>query len=682
MVVEKRPATSNPSAAHVGKKQKAATVDVPAVSHATSASVKIKSQRSLARKSKPRQHFSREAGKEFGVVASNENGATRPITKAILKSYTSQTRSGKWCLQIYLNKKNNYVGTYDTEEQADMAGQAIKDNISPDVNGDILSSQQIANVIQRAKTIAEEALEDLKAGNHPLHHKLTKFDVVCGRGKGIREFPGNQFFRGLGDKHFPQFKNASQEKGKNQIVSKIIQQVKSKGGFFVKLPPSSEAKVGQPCIIISEETFYESKTRSMLYDRAKRARASKDSSVSEISDLDTCQAFVDKRGKVGQTKTCNQSNGFEMSEDETETEDSDDEACSSHRKLTKPRAKPTDHLLLEHQEFENTPYIRQHSPRQANIHLAATELEHYRKHEEEEKKLSRLVFDQDRELHTDFSFFLWKQFHLLESGGLQCLNCVRAGSPHPYKFYPKSAKELDSNLACMRKHSLECPSCPQDIKESLRVLESDHENQKSGLPPGSRKTAIEIIWDRIENETTDDSVATSPSRPAKDLAASLARRTKERRASSEGSASKKGAVNEKLGAKNPAVQNQNTFDRKVENKPSQKPFRERLEKLQSVKLHLTEEVYSKKQQELLETIFTPSEKPIREMLEQLQTVKDLLADEEYTKKKQGILDRICTPSEKGIGEMLKQLQTIKDLLAEEGLEEYTEWEQEIVDLFI
>ena len=74
----------------------------------------------------------------------------------------------------------------------------------------------------------------------PQDYKPGPYDVICGRGKAIKESPGNLAFRSSVQQALSEYSQATTKIAKTIIVTRIIYGVRSKGGSFIR--PSSALK--------------------------------------------------------------------------------------------------------------------------------------------------------------------------------------------------------------------------------------------------------------------------------------------------------------------------------------------------------------------------------------------------------------------------------------------------------
>ena len=76
-----------------------------------------------------------------------------------------------------------------------------------------------------------------------LVHKINQFDVLTGRGSGPYEQAGNVHFRELVARRKEEYLalNQRDSKMKNQIAKEIAEEVRSKGGRFLKKISSNTA---------------------------------------------------------------------------------------------------------------------------------------------------------------------------------------------------------------------------------------------------------------------------------------------------------------------------------------------------------------------------------------------------------------------------------------------------------
>jgi len=65
-------------------------------------------------------------------------------------------------------------------------------------------------------------------------YKPTDFDVVCGRGKGSYNKPGNRRFRAIVKEHIPEYLATRTKFDKSNVLNKIIDVIREKGHFVKK----------------------------------------------------------------------------------------------------------------------------------------------------------------------------------------------------------------------------------------------------------------------------------------------------------------------------------------------------------------------------------------------------------------------------------------------------------------
>mmetsp|Transcript_60447 Transcript_60447/g.72660 ORF Transcript_60447/g.72660 Transcript_60447/m.72660 type:complete len:1234 (+) Transcript_60447:480-4181(+) len=152
-----------------------------------------------------------------------------------------------------------------------------------------------------------------------------------------------------------------------------------------------------------------------------------------------------------------------------------------------------------------------------------------------------LVLEDDRNLLTDYFFYLNKQLKLcrftekdrktrggkresvpVNFGGLQCRHC--AVSPNDEnsggarkttggsaaggrKFFWSSVDRLANSFAEIPGHILKCRRCPNEIKAALTELKLRHPEQMSKLSRGSQKVFFRRMWRRLHG---DDKVEKVP----------------------------------------------------------------------------------------------------------------------------------------------------------------------------
>ena len=79
--------------------------------------------------------------------------------------------------------------------------------------------------------------------------------------------------------------------------------------------------------------------------------------------------------------------------------------------------------------------------------------------------------------------------------GLECVHCT--GEAGSRRFFWKSAEVLNCNWAKIPDHTLKCSSCPQEVKQKLKLLKQDHKLQSQALPRGSQKEFFNSVWERL-----------------------------------------------------------------------------------------------------------------------------------------------------------------------------------------
>ena len=88
-------------------------------------------------------------------------------------------------------------------------------------------------------------------------------------------------------------------------------------------------------------------------------------------------------------------------------------------------------------------------------------------------------------------------------GGLQCIHCIEASSPR--KFFWSNVNRLANSFAEIPNHVLKCKHCPENVKDALLVLKSQHADQMQMLPRGSQKDFFRRMWRRLHDGDTEPS---------------------------------------------------------------------------------------------------------------------------------------------------------------------------------
>ena len=76
----------------------------------------------------------------------------------------------------------------------------------------------------------------------PKDYTPGPFDVICGRGKSIKESPGNLSFRSSVQKALSEYSQATTKIAKTVIVTRIIDGVRSNGGLFIRATAQLKTK--------------------------------------------------------------------------------------------------------------------------------------------------------------------------------------------------------------------------------------------------------------------------------------------------------------------------------------------------------------------------------------------------------------------------------------------------------
>lgn len=129
---------------------------------------------------------------------------------------------------------------------------------------------------------------------------------------------------------------------------------------------------------------------------------------------------------------------------------------------------------------------------------------------------SKVVLGEDRNLVTDYIYFLMSQYQFcrlaepdrtdesrkkmqIGHGGLQCIHCRDQANPR--RFYYTSGDILSSGSFRMANHTINCACCPREIKEKLLRLKRLNEEQRAQKPQGSRLKFFRRVWRRMQGET-------------------------------------------------------------------------------------------------------------------------------------------------------------------------------------
>jgi hypothetical protein len=128
-----------------------------------------------------------------------------------------------------------------------------------------------------------------------------------------------------------------------------------------------------------------------------------------------------------------------------------------------------------------------------------------------------LVQDEDKELLTDYFFYVMKQLRFcrftendrktrggkrenikIEFGGLKCVHCSE--SQNPRKFFWSNVDRLANSFAEIPGHVLKCRRCPSQTKQALQALKLRHSVQMKQLPRGSQKVFFRRMWRKLHEE--------------------------------------------------------------------------------------------------------------------------------------------------------------------------------------
>ena len=124
----------------------------------------------------------------------------------------------------------------------------------------------------------------------------------------------------------------------------------------------------------------------------------------------------------------------------------------------------------------------------------------------------RLCNPEEKRLTTDFTFFTTSQLLkcCLERGvgsrpscaigfpGLACKHCF--GKDGERRFFYTSADHLRNSFSHIPTHLMQCKHCPSNVKDELAALKETRHRQKSLLRPGSHKSFINQVWNRVHVE--------------------------------------------------------------------------------------------------------------------------------------------------------------------------------------
>jgi len=138
---------------------------------------------------------------------------------------------------------------------------------------------------------------------------------------------------------------------------------------------------------------------------------------------------------------------------------------------------------------------------------------------------SDLVLYEDRELLTDFTFYVICKFKLCyfseeadgkrrgfseksESTfsfaegfpGIQCVYCTEAKNPR--KFYFSKCGRLNNSFFEVAAHLLKCKCCPAIVKSKMNSLKLLRRHQMNYLPRGSQAIFFRRLWTRLHGETS------------------------------------------------------------------------------------------------------------------------------------------------------------------------------------
>jgi hypothetical protein len=87
----------------------------------------------------------------------------------------------------------------------------------------------------------------LKEGKSEPGVQLSKYSIVCGRGKDTFNHVGNQRFRTLASMFLERYSRAITKAAKSVIVSEIIDVIRNAGGNFCKFKKGVWVEVGNHC---------------------------------------------------------------------------------------------------------------------------------------------------------------------------------------------------------------------------------------------------------------------------------------------------------------------------------------------------------------------------------------------------------------------------------------------------
>eukprot|EP00547_Thalassionema_nitzschioides_P014377 CAMPEP_0194241482 /NCGR_PEP_ID=MMETSP0158-20130606/7335_1 /TAXON_ID=33649 /ORGANISM="Thalassionema nitzschioides, Strain L26-B" /LENGTH=238 /DNA_ID=CAMNT_0038976381 /DNA_START=17 /DNA_END=730 /DNA_ORIENTATION=+ len=78
----------------------------------------------------------------------------------------------------------------------------------------------------------------------PFDFQPSQYHVICGKGKKCYNHAGNKLFREIVDSHIKNYSNANTKLDKSIIVSEIIYEVRSRGGFVKQISEEQWNDVG------------------------------------------------------------------------------------------------------------------------------------------------------------------------------------------------------------------------------------------------------------------------------------------------------------------------------------------------------------------------------------------------------------------------------------------------------
>ncbi len=181
---------------------------------------------------------------------------------------------------ININSKKR-VSFYCTEEQEkDDENEAVSGEMTKSLGCGAEQKEQKQLGVDNVDNSEKEEMQNEEKERFVINGAPKDYDILCGRGNGVQNHPGNLYFRDLLREHKESYMKAYNTKQKKDVVRRVICAAKAKGCRFIK--PFDESLPFFSWICLSQREA-ERKTSQAIRDTREKSEARKENVDEEVT---------------------------------------------------------------------------------------------------------------------------------------------------------------------------------------------------------------------------------------------------------------------------------------------------------------------------------------------------------------------------------------------------------------